>query len=79
MALLSLPGMARRSRCDRQTIGAYVPVEDLNKFYREDVCGVHDWKPRHWTGIARQLGHIARKKMIRQNGRRLIAYEIAAS
>ena len=61
-----------------ETIGAYVPVEDLNKFYRQDVCGLHGWEPRHWTGIARQLGLLARKKMIRQNGRRLIAYKIPA-
>jgi hypothetical protein len=62
-----------------EVIGSYVPVEDLDRFYREDVCGMHDWKPRHWTGIARQLGPLTcKKKMVRQNGRRLIAYEIPA-
>ena len=60
------------------TIGTYIPVEDLNRFYKTDVCGMHDWKPRHWTGIARQLGHITSKTMVRQNGQRLIAYEIPA-
>ena len=59
-----------------ETIGRYVPVEDLNRFYREDVCGMHDWKPRHWTGIARQLGHMTSKTMVRQNGQRLVAYQI---
>jgi hypothetical protein len=58
--------------------GTYVPVEDLDKFYREDVCGLHKWEPRHWTGIARHLGHITNKTMVRQNGQRLIAYEIPA-
>ncbi len=61
-----------------ETIGRYVPVEDLNRFYREDVCGMHGWNPRHWTGIARQLGHMTSKTMVRQNGQRLIAYEIPA-
>jgi hypothetical protein len=61
-----------------EVIGTYVPVEDLNKFYREDVCGLHKWEPRHWTGIARHLGHITNKTMVRQNGQRLIAYEIPA-
>ena len=60
------------------TIGTYIPVEDLNRFYKTDVCGMHDWKPRHWTGIGRQLGHITNKTLVRQNGRRLISYEIPA-
>ena len=59
-----------------EVIGTYVPVEDLHKFYKTDVCGMHDWKPRHWTGIARQLGHITSKTMVRQNGQRLVAYQI---
>ena len=59
-----------------ETIGGYVPVEDLNKFYRQDVCGLHGWEPRHWTGIARQLGTLTHKRTLRQSGQRFVGYQV---
>ena len=57
-------------------VGAYVPRPDLERFYRQDVCAREGWKPLHWTGIARQLGHLTDRKTIRHNGERFVGYRI---
>ena len=60
-------------------VGAYVPRPDLERFYRYDVCGKEDWKPLHWTGIARQLGRLTERKTIRHKGERFVGYRIPSS
>ena len=60
-------------------IGTYVPVADLVRVYRDDVCGRHGWTPRKWCGIGRQLGRLTRdKKPINRDGQRHTAYLIPA-
>ena len=57
-------------------VGGYVPRSDLERFYRNDLCNLNGWTPRHWTTIARQLGAITQKKIMRERGDRFTAYRI---
>jgi uncharacterized protein with PIN domain len=57
-------------------IGGYVPRPDLERFYRNDLCGREAWKPRHWTAIARHLGEITSKKTVRHRGQRFVGYRV---
>ncbi len=59
-----------------ETIGGYVPCADLDRFYRQDLCDLKGWKPRHWTGIARQLRTLTAKRTVRQSGERFVGYQI---
>ena len=56
--------------------GGYVPRPDLEKFYRRDLCNLKGWKPFRWTAIARQLGQITHKKLVRENRERFVGYRV---
>lgn len=53
-----------------------LPHQDLDNFYRRDLCNLNGWAPLHWTAVARQLGKIADKKVLRLNGERFVGYRI---
>jgi hypothetical protein len=57
-------------------VGGYVPHQDLDRFYRRDLCSMRGWTPLHWTAVARQMGKFTEKKMLRLNGERFVGYRI---
>lgn len=56
--------------------GDFVSCSDLNAFYQTRVCPLHGWHPRHWTALARWLGKLAKKRMLRRHGKKFVAYQI---
>ena len=58
-----------------QLIGKHVPQTDLARMYPEN-CKLEGWGQRHSTAIARQLGKIADKRIVKRDGRRFTVYRI---
>lgn len=56
--------------------GGYVPQSELDRYYRTDVCKLKSWAPLHWTSVARQLGKLTQKKIMREGNNRFTAYRI---
>ncbi len=56
-------------------IGFYIPKTDLERTYQE-LCAAEAWKIRHWTAIARHLGCITKKREVKREGVRFVAYQI---
>ena len=60
-----------------EKVGRYIPHTHLDRTYRE-LCEREGWKARTWAAIARRLGRITRKRLVKRDGSRFIAYRIPA-
>ncbi len=60
-----------------EKVGKYIPHTHLDRTYRE-LCEREAWTARTWAAIARPLGRMTRKRLVKRDGRRFIAYGIPA-
>ena len=60
-----------------EKIGKFIPHTHLDRTYRE-LCQHEGWEPRNWVAIARPLSALTRKRLLKRNGTRFVAYRIPA-
>ena len=60
-----------------EKVGKYIPHTHLHRTYRE-LCDREGWSARNWSAIARPLGRMTRKRLVKRDGRRFIAYRLPA-
>ena len=60
-----------------EKVGSFIPCSHLERAYRE-LCDHEGWKALSWTAIARAIGTITRKKLLKRNGVRFVAYRVPA-
>jgi hypothetical protein len=65
-----------REECPEK-IGKFIPHTHLDQTYRE-LCQHEGWEPRNWAAIARPLSTLTRKRLLKRNGTRFVAYRIPA-
>ena len=53
-----------------EKVGSFIPRSHLDRAYRE-LCDHEGWKALSWTAIARALGTLTSKKLLKRNGVRL--------
>ena len=58
-------------------VGSFIPRSHLNRAYRE-LCDHEGWKAFSWVAIARALGTLTCKKLLKRNGARFVAYRLSA-
>ena len=63
-----------REECPEK-IGKFIPHTHLDRTYRE-LCQHEGWEPRNWVAIARPLSVLTRKRLLKRNGTRFVAYRI---
>ncbi len=60
-----------------EKIGSFIPRSHLERAYRE-LCD-HEGRPAlSWMVIARALGKLTCKKLLKRNGVRFVAYRVSA-
>ena len=77
------PGSLRHARAVLESItthcphivGSFVPTADLRGSYFE-MCELEGWQSYHWTAVARQLGRLTVKRLLKRQGKRFAAYRI---
>ena len=60
-----------------EKVGSFIPRCHLDRAYRE-LCDHEGWKALSWTAIARGLGRLTCKKLLKRNGARFMAYRLPA-
>jgi hypothetical protein len=60
-----------------EKVGSFIPRSDLDCAYHE-LCDHEGWKALSWTAIARALGTLTRKKLLKRYGVRFVAYRLPA-
>ena len=65
-----------RDECPEK-IGSFIPRGHLDRAYHE-LCDLEGWKALSWMAIARALGSLTRKKLLKRNGARFVAYRLSA-
>ena len=60
-----------------EKVGSFIPRSHLDRAYRE-LCDHEGWKALSWMAIARALGTVTRKKLLKRNGVRFVAYRLSA-
>jgi len=63
-----------QDECPEKT-GKFIPHRHLARAYRE-LCEQEAWKALTRTAIARALGTMTRKKLLKRNGVRFVAYRV---
>ena len=60
-----------------QEVGSFIPRSHLERAYRE-LCDHEGWKAFSWMTIARALGTLTCRKLLKRNGVRFVAYRVSA-
>jgi hypothetical protein len=60
-----------------EKVGSFIPRSHLDRAYRE-LCVHEGWKALGWTAIARALGTLTCKRLLKRNGVRFVAYRLPA-
>jgi hypothetical protein len=61
-----------------EKVGSFIPSSHLDRAYRE-LCDHEGWKALTWVATARALGTLTRKRLLKRNGVRFVAYRLSAS
>jgi hypothetical protein len=60
-----------------EKVGSFIPCSHLDRAYRE-LCDHEGWRALSWMAIARALGTLTCKKLLKRNGVRFVAYRLSA-
>ena len=60
-----------------EKVGSFIPCTHLDRAYRE-LCDHEGWKALNWVAVARALGTLTRKRLLKRNGVRFVAYRLSA-
>ena len=60
-----------------EKVGSFIPCSHLDRAYRE-LCTQEGWKALSWLAIARALGKLTRRRLLKRNGARFVAYRLSA-
>ncbi len=60
-----------------EKVGSFIPRSHLERAYRE-LCDHEGWKALSWMAIARALGTLTCRKLLKRNGVRFVAYRVSA-
>ena len=60
-----------------EKVGSFIPRSHLDRAYRE-LCDHEGWKALSWMAIARALGTLTCRKLLKRNGVRFVAYRLSA-
>jgi hypothetical protein len=60
-----------------EKVGSFVPRGHLERAYHE-LCDHEGWKAYSWMAIARALGTLTCRKLLKRNGVRFVAYRVSA-
>ncbi len=60
-----------------EKVGSFIPRSHLDRAYRE-LCAQQGWKALSWVAIARALGKLTRRRLLKRNGARFVAYRLSA-
>ena len=60
-----------------EKVGSFIPRSHLDRAYRE-LCEHEGWKAMSWMAIARALGTLTRRRLLKRNGVRFVAYRLPA-
>ena len=60
-----------------EKVGSFIPRSHLERAYRE-LCDHEGWTALSWIAIARALGKLTCRKLLRRNGVRFVAYRVSA-
>ena len=60
-----------------EKVGSFIPRSHLDRAYRE-LCDHEGWKALSWMAIARALGTLTRRRLLKRNGVRFVAYRLSA-
>ena len=60
-----------------EKVGSFIPRSHLDRAYRE-LCAQEGWKALSWVAIARALGKLTRRRLLKRNGARFVAYRLSA-
>ena len=61
-----------------EKVGSFIPRSHLDRAYRE-LCDHEGWKALSWVAIARALGKLTRRRLLKRNGVRFVAYRLSAT
>lgn len=59
-----------------EKVGCFIPRSHLERAYRE-LCDHEGWKALSWMTIARALGKLTCRKLLKRNGVRFVAYRVS--
>jgi hypothetical protein len=60
-----------------EKVGSFIPRSHLDRAYRE-LCEHEGWKALSWMAITRALGTLTRRRLLKRNGVRFVAYRVSA-
>ena len=60
-----------------EKVGGFIPGGHLERAYRE-LCDHEGWTALSWIAIARALGTLTCKRLLKRNGVRFVAYRVSA-
>ena len=60
-----------------EKVGSFIPCSHLERAYRE-LCEHEGWNALSWIAIARALGKLTRRRLLKRNGVRFVAYRLSA-
>ena len=60
-----------------EKVGSFIPCSHLDRAYRE-LCDHEGWRALSWMAIARALGTLTRRRLLKRNGVRFVAYRLSA-
>ena len=60
-----------------EKVGSYIPRSHLERAYRE-LCDHEGWDALSWMAVARALGTLTCRKLLKRNGVRFVAYKVSA-
>jgi hypothetical protein len=66
-----------RDECPEK-VGSFIPRRHLERAYRE-LCNHQGWHEHSWMALARALGKLTRRKLLKRNGVRFVAYRIPSA
>ena len=60
-----------------EKVGSFIPCTHLDRAYRE-LCAHGGWKALSWVAVARALGELTSRRLLKRNGVRFVAYRLSA-
>ena len=60
-----------------EKVGSFIPRSHLERAYRE-LCDHEGWETLSWMALARALGTLTCRKLLKRNGVRFVAYRVSA-
>jgi hypothetical protein len=60
-----------------EKVGSFIPCTHLDRAYRE-LCDLEGWKALSWVAVARALGKLTSRRLLKRNGVRFVAYRLSA-